>query len=59
MTSKMSKLFAASRGSALVLAGMLVLVSGLTAAAQGTMGLASKERGARSSRSATVRRALC
>jgi hypothetical protein len=34
MSSKLSKPFAASRGSALVLAGMLVLVSGLTAAAQ-------------------------
>jgi hypothetical protein len=34
MSSKLSKSFAASRGSALVLAGMLVLVSGLTAAAQ-------------------------
>jgi len=34
MSSKMSKPFAASRASALVLAGMLVLVSGLTAKAQ-------------------------
>ena len=34
MSSKLSKPFAASRGSALVLAAMLVLVSGLTAAAQ-------------------------
>jgi hypothetical protein len=34
MSSKLSKPFAASRGSALVLAGMLVLGSGLTAAAQ-------------------------
>ena len=38
MSSKMSKPFAASRGSALVLAGMLVLASGLTAAAQGDDG---------------------
>lgn len=34
MSSKLSKPFAASSGSALVLAGMLILVSGLTAAAQ-------------------------
>jgi len=34
MSSKLSKPFATSRGSALVLAGMLVLVSGFTAAAQ-------------------------
>src|SRR4051794_39288223 len=34
MSSKTSKPFAASRGSALVLAGMLVLVFGLTAKAQ-------------------------
>ena len=61
MSSKLSKRFAASRGTALVLAGMLVLGFGLTAMAQSEddgSTTASKGRGARSSRSATVQRGI-